>query len=344
MSFEKLTLREVADKLSSLESLMIVCHTGPDGDAVGSSTALALMAEALGVKVKCVFPDKIAERLSFIMPERFFSVYETGMEDSFDAVFTVDTASPAQLGALSHLAAEGKVDVMLDHHGTGEVYADGFVDACASAAGEIMWRLYEILREDGKIPVLPAVSRAVYCAVVSDTGSFKFSNTTPETHLIAAALTREINSAEDHGMTTDELCRNLFGRRTMRDIKAQGLAIEKLRVFAEGEVAAVLLCADEYLSRGLEEGDLSMAVETPRSLAGVKIALAVRQKAEERNTFKVSSRSNCDANVAEICALYGGGGHPKAAGCTIYGEDAEAVLLEAVSAFAAAVGRSGKEV
>ena len=115
--------------------------------------------------------------------------------------------------------------------------------------------------------------------------------------------------------------------------KAQGLAIEKLRVFADGEVAAVLLTADEYTARGLDETDFSAAVETPRSLAGVKIALAVRQKADDKSAFKVSSRSNCDANVSEICALFGGGGHPKAAGCTLYGNDAEAVLMEAVEAF-----------
>ena len=333
MSFEKLTLRGVAQRLCDIKSLLVVCHTAPDGDAVGSSAALALMAEAMGISVKCLCPDKIAERLAFIMPERFLTEYERGMEDDFDALFSVDTASPSQLGELSHLASEAKVSLMIDHHGVGEIYADYFIDSTASAAGEIIFELYSLLREDGRLGTLPEVSRAVYAAVVSDTGSFKYSNVSAKTHLIAASLVGEINSAEDGGMTTDELCRTLFGRRTLRDIKAQGLAIEKLRVFADGEVAAVLLTADEYTARGLDETDFSAAVETPRSLAGVKIALAVRQKADDKSAFKVSSRSNCDANVSEICALFGGGGHPKAAGCTLYGNDAEAVLMEAVEAF-----------
>ena len=333
MSFEKLTLRGVAQRLCDIKSLLVVCHTGPDGDAVGSSAALALMAEAMGISVKCVCPDKIAERLAFIMPERFLTEYTHGMEDAFDALFSVDTASPSQLGELSHLAHEAKVSLMIDHHGVGEIYADNFIDSTASSAGEIIFELYSLLREDGHIGTLPEVSRAVYAAVVSDTGSFKYSNVSAKTHLIAASLVGEINSAEDGGMTTDELCRTLFGRRTLRDIKAQGLAIEKLRVFADGEVAAVLLTADEYTARGLDETDLSAAVETPRSLAGVKIALAVRQKADDKSVFKVSSRSNCDVNVSEICTLFGGGGHPKAAGCTLYGNDAEAVFIEAVEAF-----------
>lgn len=333
MSFEKLTLSDVARRLLDAKSLLIFCHTGPDGDALGSSTALALIAEALGIKVKCVCPDKIADRLAFIMPERFLVEYECGMEDTFDVLFSVDTASSAQLGVLSHLAEERKISLMIDHHGMGEVYADNYVDSEASAAGEIIFELYSLLRADGAIGILPDVSRAIYTAIVSDTGSFKFSNVTEKTHMTAAHLVGEINSADDGGMTTDELCRTLFGRRTMRDIKAQGLAIEKLRVFEDGEIGAVLLLADEYTSRGLDESDLSAAVETPRSLAGVKIALAIRQKAEERDTFKVSSRSNCEADVSEICAMFGGGGHSKAAGCTIYGEDGEEVLFRAVEAF-----------
>ena len=339
MSFNTVTLASIADRLERAQRIMVLCHTGPDGDAVGSSTAFALMCEAMGKEVKCVAPDKLAERLSFIIPERLRAEYTDSLEDSFDTVVALDTASPAQLGVLSHLAENGKIHLMIDHHGVGEPYADSYIDASASATGEIVWHLYVLLRERGLITTMPDVSRAVYAAIVSDTGSFKFSNTTPDTHLIAASLVGEINSAEDGGMTTDELCRNLFGRRTLRDIKAQGLAIENLRVFADGEIGAVLLTADEYLDRGLEEGDLSMAVETPRSLAGVKIAIAVRQKADERDTFKVSSRSNCDANVSEVCALFGGGGHPKAAGCTIYGTDPEEVLLEAVRAFSAAVGK-----
>lgn len=337
MSFEAVSLREAINRLREAKRLLILCHTNPDGDAIGSSAALALIAEALGISACCVCPDKIADRLRFIMPERFSAEYEDGMEDSFDTVLSVDTASPAQLGCLSHLAENGKVDLMLDHHGVGEAYATNYIDSRASAAGEIMWHIYNTLKNDGIIGTLPDVSRAIYAAVVSDTGSFKFSNVTPETHCIAACLVGEINTADDGGMTTDELCRTLFGRRTMRDIKAQGLAIDQLRVFENGDIAAVLLRADDYLDRGLEEGDLSAAVETPRSLTGVKIALAVRQKADERCTFKVSSRSNCEADVAEVCAGFGGGGHPKAAGCTIYGEDAEEVLLEAVNAFSRAL-------
>ena len=226
---------------------------------------------------------------------------------------------------------------MIDHHGMGEPYAPHYVDDTASAAGEIIYSLYKLLRREGKIPSLPDACRRIYAAIVSDTGSFKFSNVTPETHLIASELVREINTADDGGMTTEELCRTLFGRRTLRDIKAQGLAIRNLRIFADGKVAAVLLPWDEVSAEGLDETDLGASVEVPRSLEGVKLALSVRQKADDTRVFKVSSRSNCDVDVSVICASFGGGGHPKAAGCTVHAGSPEEALKIAVDAFSAAL-------
>lgn len=338
MTPAKLTLCELADRFLAAKRMLIICHTGPDGDAVGSATALACLAEACGIKAVCVAPDRIAERLSFIAPDGLFREMDAELLDSCDTVMTVDTASVSQLGSLGYLAEDGKIDFMLDHHATGSPYAHHYVDGDAAAAGEIVFELYECIREKGRVGELPSLCRAVYAAIASDTGSFKFSNVTPKTHRIAARLVECISASNDGGMPVDEIARYLFSRRTMNDIRAQGLAIERLRVFADGELAAVLLTADDYLVRGLDESDVSNSVETPRSLAGVRIAVAVRQRAEARNTFKVSCRSNCEINVADICAEYGGGGHAKAAGCTIFAPSPEEALSRMVESFKIALG------
>ncbi len=338
MTPAKLTLSELADRFLSAERILIVCHTGPDGDAVGSSTALALLAEACGIRAVCTAPDRIADRLSFIIPDGLFREFDDSLLDECDTVMTVDTASVLQLGSLSHLAENGKIDFMLDHHATGSPYADCYVDGDASAAGEIVFELYECLRERGCVKTLPALCRAVYAAISSDTGSFKFSNVTPKTHMTAAKIVECISNADDGGMPVDEIARCLYGRRTMNDIRAQGLAIEKLRVYADGEIGAVLITADDYLSRGLDEADVSNSVETPRSLAGVRLAVAVRQKADARDTFKASCRSNCEINVADICAEYGGGGHAKAAGCSLHADSPEEALARMIESFENALG------
>lgn len=330
-TFHTLSLCEIAEKLENAKNLLIIAHTGPDGDCVGSAAALAYIAEALGANPKCVTPDIMADRLSFLMPERFRTEYAVGFEDGFDTVCSVDVASTSQLGSLDIIAP--KIHFMIDHHGMGEPYTANYVDPKASAAGEIIYSVYRLLRENGKIPSLPEACRCIYAAIVSDTGSFKFSNVTPETHIIASELVREINTAEDGGMTTEEVCRTLFGRRTMRDLKAQALAIRNLRVFADGELGAVLLPKSDVVAEGLDETDLGASVEVPRSLEGVKIAISVRQKSDDETVFKVSSRSNCDADVSMICAGFGGGGHPKAAGCTIHADSPENALEIAVEAF-----------
>ena len=331
VSFPKISLSDIAKRLADAKDILIITHTGPDGDCVGTAAALAMIAEALGANPKCITPDPMADRLSFLMPERFRAEYAEGLEDSFDTVCSVDVASSAQLGTLDSIAS--KISFMIDHHGMGEVYTENYVDPTASAAGEIIYSLYKLLREEGKIPSLPEACRCIYAAIVSDTGSFKFSNVTPETHIVASELVREINTAEDGGMTTEEVCRTLFGRRTMRDLKAQGLAIRNLRVFENGELGAVLLPRCDVAAEGLDDTDLGASVEVPRSLEGVKIAISVRQKSDDESVFKVSSRSNCDADVSVICATFGGGGHPKAAGCTIHADSPEEALKIAVEAF-----------
>lgn len=339
MSTAPLTLDALADRFAAAKRLMIICHTGPDGDAVGSATATAYLASALGIDAICVSPDKIAQRLSFIFPEGLFREYSLGLEEKYDTVMTADTASVSQLGSLGHLAENGKIDFMIDHHDTGEAYCDAYVDGTASAAGEIIFELYELFRARGRVGCLPELCRAVYAAIASDTGSFKYSNVTPKTHLIAAKIHESVAASDDGGMSIDEISRFLFGRRTLNDIKAQGLAIEHLETFAGGELGGVLLCAEDYLSRGLEESDVSNSVETPRSLAGVRLAFAVRQKADAPDIFKVSCRSNCDINVADICARYGGGGHARAAGCTLHAESPREAYDEIIASLTRELGR-----
>ena len=333
-SFSPLSLADIAAKLKAARRVLIVCHTNPDGDALGSSGALAGVAEALGCEVKCISPDRPAARLDFLLREEY-AEHRRGKEDAYDLVCTVDTASYDQLGSLGYLADEGKIAFMIDHHAEGTPYADYYIDSEASAAGEIIYDLYRTAQETYGFENAPEVSRKVYTAIVSDTGSFKYSNVTPDTHIIASELLEEINFAEDGGPATDELCRMLFGRRTLNDLKAQALAINKLETYLDGKLGIVLITKEDMLAAGLEESDLGAAVETPRSLEGVEIALSVRQSLGDPTVYKVSSRSNCDVNVSEICASFGGGGHAKAAGCKVTAKTPAEALETVIGAFGA---------
>ena len=336
MNFDNITLEDIVRKLNAAKRVLIVCHTNPDGDALGSCAGLALTVEALGCEVKVVSPDKPAPRLEFLLREEY-TEFKAGREENFDLICTVDVASYEQLGSLGFLVDRGRVDFMIDHHAEGTPYAPAYIDPVASAAGEIVYDIYRTAQEMYGFDNIPDVSRNVYTAIISDTGSFKYSNVTPDTHIIASELVEEINTAEDGGMTTDEICRTLFGRRTMSDLLAQALAINKLKVYEDGRLGIVFLTKEDVTSAGLEESDFGAAVETPRSLEGVEIALSVRQSFSDPTVYRVSSRSNCDVNVSEICASFGGGGHAKAAGCKITAKTPEEALSIAIGAFGGAL-------
>ena len=240
MSFETVTLEDIVRKLKNARRVLIACHTNPDGDALGSCAALALTAEALGCEVKVVSPDRPAPRLEFLLREEY-TEFKAGREENFDLICTVDVASYEQLGSLGFLVDRGRVDFMIDHHAEGTPYAPCYIDPVASAAGEIVYDVYRTAQEMYGFDNVPDVSRNVYTAIISDTGSFKYSNVTPHTHIVASELVYEINSSDDGGMTTEEIARTLFGRRTMTDLKAQGLAISKLSVHKDGELGVVLI-------------------------------------------------------------------------------------------------------
>lgn len=336
--YPEISLTEICDILETAENVLILTHVNPDGDTIGSAYALQCLVEAIGGRARVICPSPIQHRLAFLMHgdgDPAWSADETdSAADTYDVICSVDVASPMQLGELGCLLSV--VDFMIDHHGTGEPFAPHWIDEHASACGEMLYDIYCELSSRGHFEVHPEAARRIYAAIVSDTGSFKFSNTTTKTHLIAAGLVDVINTAADGGMDTAAVCRSLFGQRTLREMQAQALAITNLLLFCGGRLGVVLFTAEMLAAAGLTEEDIGNAVDTPRSLEGVQIGLSIRQLGDT-NTYKVSSRANGDYDCAAVCAAFGGGGHTRAAGCTIEADTpADAVAL-VVTAFSSAL-------
>ena len=187
-----ITLADAARILCRGERVLIFTHHNPDGDCMGSAFALLLMLRQMGKTARVVCGDPIPKRLIFTLREQADCVYTEGMEADYDLLCAVDTASVGQLGSLGHLSE--KIGVSMDHHGTGEVFCPAFVAPEASATGEILFDLYRMWTNEGRLLPDADIARLLYTAIVSDTGSFKFSSTTPKTHRIAAKLVEEINA------------------------------------------------------------------------------------------------------------------------------------------------------
>lgn len=339
--FPSVTLEAIADALPSFGRTLILTHVNPDPDCIGSALALREILRTAGTDAKVVCPTPPPHYTAFLPALCGLSAEDLSPDpadgEAFDTVLAVDAASPMQLGDLA--AYIPRIRFMVDHHGRGVPFAPYFIDPDAAAAGEILHRLYVMLRERGVLPELPDAARLLYCAVVGDTGGFQFSNTTPNTLRTAACLLEEIN--RDAALTgkpdTAELCRRLLTLRSLNDLRARAMAVRNLRLYRGGRLAAVLFTTDMLREEGLTEEDLGGAVDIPRSVEGAAVALTLRQNPADPKKFRLSSRANEDVDCAAVCAAFGGGGHKRAAGCTLEADTPEEALGIAVDAFSAIV-------
>ncbi|MBR5444768.1 MAG: bifunctional oligoribonuclease/PAP phosphatase NrnA [Clostridia bacterium] len=334
--FPAITLEEICDILEDSPRMLILTHVNPDGDCIGSAFGLKLIVEAAGGSARCVSPSELPKRLRFLMSgQEDMLLGEDEPLDEYDVICAVDVASPMQLGDLGRIMDQ--VDFMIDHHGVGTHFAPWYVDADASATGEILYDIYATMAARGHYTAHPDAARRLYAAMVSDTGSFKFSNTTPKTHLIAADLVNIINTAEDGGMDTSDVCRSLFGQRTLKELTAQMLAIQNLHFYEEGSLGVVVFTQQMLADAGLTEEEIGNVVDTPRGVEGVLVGLSIRQTAADPRQYKISSRANVECDVSAVCASFGGGGHVRAAGCTIEADSVEEAEAMVIGAFAEAV-------
>lgn len=304
---------------------LVLFHRNPDADAIGSAFALKKVLNDLGSHAICVCCDELPDRLRFLTNGEQDSVLPASIPDDFEAerIISVDTASPAQLGSLWELYGD-KIDLMIDHHGMGEPYADCYISSEAAATGEIMFDLVKQLATEERVEITDALCTCLYAAISADTGCFRFSNVTPETHLRASELMAS-------GIDCAEINRRLYESKTMDQLRAQAAGISNLQLFADGAIAVITFPYALKAALGLRDEHLETLVDVARSLIGVKVAISIRQP-ETEGVFRVSTRSSCSYDVSSLCAKFGGGGHKKAAGCTLTAADMDEAMNKIISA------------
>ena len=303
-------IKLICDTMLLYESIRIIGHKNPDGDAIGSTAGLAALLEAAGKSMQVVYPDEPADRLKFILCGRECATPDD--MNSFTPALTValDCASASRLGSLENRADE--VALSIDHHEVCTPFAKmTFTDGKASASSEMVYFIALELVHRGVIKEIDKnIAYPLYAGIASDTGNFKYSNTTPETLRICAELL-------DTGIDNAEISRLLFDTCSINKLKAESIAVQRLELFADGLAALVAIDEEVFESTVLTRDDFDDSVNIARKIAGVEVGIYVRPDPAGNGRYKVSLRANAYANVAEIAALHGGGGHVRAAGCTI---------------------------
>lgn len=300
---------------------LMLGHVHPDADVLGTLLALGEALEQRGWSVTAGGPHPAPGALDFLPGVDRYQVLKT-LEGRFDVVVLTDCPNPDRTEGLID-AARGAASaiVNIDHHPDNRRYGTvNWIDVGAAATGEMLYRLLVALR----IPVTPSMALNLFTAIHTDTGSFRYSNVTPETFRIASALT-------EAGADPAAVSSALYERRAPDALRWLGESLSRVRVSGDGQIAWLALPAGLVPERFIEAEEL---VNYPRSIGSVKVGALLRELGGGR--IKVSLRAKGEVDVNRVAAGFGGGGHANAAGCTVQGS-LDAVTQQVLEAVRAAI-------
>ncbi len=303
-----LTRTETARWLLDHDNYLILTHRRPDGDTLGSAAFLCRGLRQLGKTAHILRNPEITEKYASL----HCGLTVSQPEDAH-TVICVDTASPGML-AEAFLPLQSRIALRIDHHGTATTFTPlELVDPDAAACGDV---LYDVLTEMGAT-LDKDMAEALYTAVSTDTGCFRYANTNEHSYLVAAACAKA-------GGDLFSLNQALFETNSLGRLRLQGWLIDNAVFLQEGKAVICALPLSQEKAMGLTEDDMENISGFPRSIAGVKLAATLRQ--EQSGLIKLSVRAVPGYDAAAICAMFGGGGHKGAAGASMNTTMDEAVL------------------
>ncbi|HML95918.1 MAG TPA: bifunctional oligoribonuclease/PAP phosphatase NrnA [Thermodesulfobacteriota bacterium] len=305
-------MKAVIEAIRNSGRILITSHENPDGDALGSTLGLGLGLEKLGKEVVFYNKDGVPELLTFLPGSERIRTSLEGAGD-FDLAFAVDCTGTSRAGdEFEDFVKAGRCRqvVIIDHHQTNSSSADiHLLDSGSSSTGEIVYLLLKTM----SVEIDEAIAKNLYTTIVSDTGSFRYSNTNPVTF-------RDASELVERGVDPAEISEALFESEPLRKLRLVALVLPTLSVREGNRVASVVIDRSMFEKAGARREDTEGLVNIPRSIKGVEVAVAFREEAGNGSPFwKISFRSKGDVDVARIAERFGGGGHKKAAGCSVEG-------------------------
>ncbi len=312
----RIDLHETAKLLEKSNNILLLCHSHPDGDTLGSATALARALIGMGKKVRIECSDPIPNDFSFM-----FEGLES-FEFEPELIVAVDVADIKLLGKESEGKYQGRIDLCIDHHGSNMLYADKvYLEPDSASAAEIIYLLLGVMGAE----ITPVMASCLFTGVSTDTGCFRFSNTTVRTFEIAAELAKL-------GADTYNIIQVFFETKTKTYAALERLALDSMRFYFSDKCAIICVTQDMYKRSGSDESEVDRLSNLPRQVEGVLVGATVRELAD--GNFKASVRTHGDIDASAICKRLGGGGHMGAAGCTLYGTKQQAInsLLKEIQA------------
>ena len=295
------TLDNILEEINKAESIVILTHENPDGDAIGTGLALYNSLKQMGKKPDIIIPEY--PRIFGFLPGSDEIKKESDIE-KYDLAISVDCATIKMLNGFASYFENAKVKISIDHHSTNTMFGDlNYVSPDAPACAQILLVVLEYF----KVEITKKIGTCIVTGIITDTGGFKYSGVTSETFEFVAWLLNK-------GINISRIYRKVLQTKTRANFELNRIATNRLEFFEDGKVAFTYITKEDEEKVGAESGDHEGIVETGRDIEGVEVSIFIRQTDKG---CKVSMRSNEYVNVSDVCLLLGGGGHAHAAGATM---------------------------
>lgn len=313
----KIDVKKTAQLLENHDNIIILVHSNPDGDTLGCGYALLRALRKLGKKAEVLRPENVSKKYNYL----FADLGKEDFEPEF--VVSVDVADVKLLEKDAREKYGDKINLAIDHHPSNCIVSDYLLlEDTAAAACEIIYKVVEELQ----VEIDKKIADCLYTGITTDTGCFRYSNTTSQTYLMAGKLV-------EYKADGPLINRIMFETKTKSYVLLERLVMDTLEMHFDGRCALVHLDYDMYEKSGSDESETDPLASKTRQIEGVCVGIFLREK--EDGSFKISLRTHEDVNASEVCGKLGGGGHARAAGCQVDGpfDNAKEKILAAVEEY-----------
>ncbi|OGU13399.1 MAG: phosphoesterase [Geobacteraceae bacterium GWC2_53_11] len=302
-------VQQIIEVIRNNSSFLLTTHEGPDGDAIGSSLALASFLRSIGKDVTVHYQDPVPDLYAFLPGAD--TVLSHIPDRDYDVAVVLDIGERKRAGAEFCAFSRVTTTINLDHHLSCDNFADfNIIDSQAAATGILVYRIahafgYRFDRD---------TALCIYVAIITDTGSFRYSNANREAFTVAGEMI-------ECGVNAWDVAEQLYENQPQKRLELLAKCLPTLEVFKDGQAASVTVSLDMYAATGADSELTDGFVNYPRSIRGVEVAIFFRQI--DPLKWKIGFRSKGKVNVAAFSKALGGGGHHNAAGCTVDGSLAD---------------------
>ena len=298
------TLDNALNEINNANSIVILTHETPDGDAVGSSLAMKIILDKLGKKSDVIISEY--SRMYNFLP-KIDEIKKESEIKNYDLAISVDCADIKRLDNREYFE-NAKKTIVLDHHGSNKMYGDlNFVNPVSPACCDVLAGLIKYY----DIKISKDLGTCLMTGIITDTGGFRHNGTNAETFEFTADLIRL-------GVSVPDIYKRTLRTKTKANFELTKRIINRMEFLEDDKVAFTYMTSKDEEETYAEQGDHEGLVDIGRDVEGIKLSIFIRQK-DNTDSYKVSMRSDEDINVSDICLMFGGGGHPQAAGCLIQG-------------------------